>query len=312
VVSVTEYRPIFVLGFVNNPGRYPYSPHTTVLQALALASGIGNPVIRRNALANNPADLVDRQANYQVYTLQYWSALARRARLLAEQSGADAINFPADLVDQLKSTGRQSVLDQEKEIFSARKQSFANSLEVIDAQRKIVQQEIVSSKKYAEDVSQSVPEIQKQLEDLTGLRNKGLTRQIEVLNVQRYVTDLQQQRLQSNLTVTRSGRELSNLDKQAAALAGQRQGEVAQALVDTETEIATLKARLDNAAKLLVGAGALPAATSAGLESEMAITYKIVRLNIDGVATNMAADENNLLAPGDVLEVVEQTAKHGD
>jgi protein involved in polysaccharide export with SLBB domain len=44
VVSVVEYRPIFVLGFVNNPGRYPYSARTTVLQAMALAGGIGNPL----------------------------------------------------------------------------------------------------------------------------------------------------------------------------------------------------------------------------------------------------------------------------
>ncbi|TMJ37988.1 MAG: hypothetical protein E6G89_13095 [Alphaproteobacteria bacterium] len=311
VVSVTEYRPIFVLGFVSNPGRFPYSPRTTVLQALALASGIGNPVMRRNALANNPADLVDRQANYQVQTLQYWSALARRARLIAEQSGTDAIAFPADIVDQLKSTGRQSVLQREKEVFNARKQSLADSLEVIESQRKVVQQEIASSKIYADDVGRSVPEIQKELDNLTALRNKGLTRQIEVLSVQRYVSELQQQRQQSILTVTRSGRELNDLDKQAAGLASQRQAEVAQALVDTETEIATLKARLDNQSKLLVGVGTLPTATGVGDESEMAITYKIVRLKIDGAATTMAADENTLLVPGDVLEVVGQAAAHG-
>lgn len=311
VVSVTEYRPIFVLGFVNNPGRFPYSPHTTVLQALALASGIGNPVIRRNALANNPADLVDRQANYQVQNLQYWSALARRARLLAEQSGADAIQFPADLVDQLKSIGRQGVLEREKEVFNARKQSLADSIEVIESQRKVVQQEIASSKSYADDVARSVPEIQKELDNLTTLRNKGLTRQIEVLSVQRYVSELQQQRQQSNLTVTRSGRELNDLDKQAAGLASQRQAEVAQALVDTETEIATLRARLDNQSRLLAGVGTLPIPTAAGDETEMAVTYKIVRLKIDGAAMTMAADENTLLAPGDVLEVVGQAAAHG-
>jgi len=311
VVSVTEYRPIFVLGLVNNPGRFPYSPHTTVLQALALASGIGNPVIRRNALANNPADLVDRQANYQVQNLQYWSALARRTRLLAEQSGADAIDFPADLVDQLKSTGRQDVLQREKEVFNARKQTLADGLEVIESQKKIVQQEIASSKTYADDVGRSVPDIQKELDNLTALRNKGLTRQIEVLSVQRYVSELQQQRQQSNLAVTRSGRELNDLDKQAAGLASQRQAEVAQALVDTETEIATLKARLDNQSRLLIGTGALPAAIGAGDESNMAVTYKIVRLKIDGAATTMAADENTLLVPGDVLEVVGQAAAHG-
>jgi hypothetical protein len=43
----------------------------------------------------------------------------------------------------------------------------------------------------------------------------------------------------------------------------------------------------------------------------MTVTYKIVRLKIDGAATTMAADENTLLVPGDVLEVVGQAAAHG-
>ncbi|MGB8313149.1 MAG: polysaccharide biosynthesis/export family protein [Aestuariivirga sp.] len=307
VVSVIEYRPISVLGLVNNPGRYPYSARTTVLQALALAGGIGNPLIRRN----DPAQLVDRQENYQVQTLQYWSALARHARLLAEQSGADAIDFPANLVDQLNSAGKQGVLDGEKEIFNVRKHTLAESFEIINARKKIVQQEIENSKNYSVDVSRSVPEMQKELDDMTGLRDKGLTRRIDVMAVQRYVSDMQQQRRQSDLTVTRSGRELNDLDNQAAILTSQRQAEIVQALVDSETEISILKTRLDNQSKLLVGGSALTAAASAGSESEMATTYEIVRLNIDGAATNMTADENTLLFPGDVLEVVER-AKTAD
>ena len=230
--------------------------------------------------------------------------MARRARLLAEQSGADAIDFPADLVDQLKGTGKQVALDREKEIFNARKQNLANSLAVINAKRKIVQQEIESSKNYAAGVSQSVPKIQKELDDMSNLQDKGLTRRIEVLTLQRYVSDMQQQKLQSDLTVTRSGRELNDLDNQAANLTGQRQAEVAQALVDSETEIAILKTRLDNQSKLLIAGGTSLAVASAGSENEMAVTYEIVRLNTDGVATNMAVDENTLLVPGDVLEVV--------
>ena len=291
-----------MLGLVNNPGRFPYSARTTVLQALALAGGIGNPLIRRN----DPAQLVDRQENYQVQTLQYWSALARHARLLAEQSGADAIDFPANLVDQLNSAGKQGVLDGEKEIFNVRKHTLAESFEVINARKKIVQQEIENSKNYSVDVSRSVPEMQKELDDMTSLRNKGLTRRIDVMAVQRYVSDMQQQRRQSDLTVTRSGRELNDLDNQAVILTSQRQAEIVQALVDSETEIAILKTRLDSQSKLLVGGSALTAAASAGSESEMATTYKIVRLNTDGAATNMAADEDTLLFPGDVLEVVDR------
>ncbi|SNB75485.1 polysaccharide export outer membrane protein [Arboricoccus pini] len=37
--EVSAYRPIFVLGEVNNPGQYPFQPGMTVLTAVALAGG---------------------------------------------------------------------------------------------------------------------------------------------------------------------------------------------------------------------------------------------------------------------------------
>jgi polysaccharide export outer membrane protein len=38
-VSVTAYRPFFILGEVKNPGSYPYVPNMTVLSAVAIAGG---------------------------------------------------------------------------------------------------------------------------------------------------------------------------------------------------------------------------------------------------------------------------------
>src|SRR5262249_49100055 len=38
-VEVTNYRPFFILGEVNRPGTYPYSPHLTALNAVATAGG---------------------------------------------------------------------------------------------------------------------------------------------------------------------------------------------------------------------------------------------------------------------------------
>jgi polysaccharide export outer membrane protein len=38
-VTVSEYRPFFILGEVKNPGSYPYYPNMTVLTAVAVAGG---------------------------------------------------------------------------------------------------------------------------------------------------------------------------------------------------------------------------------------------------------------------------------
>lgn len=38
-VEISEYRPIFILGEVKNPGRYPYEPGMTLLTAVSVAGG---------------------------------------------------------------------------------------------------------------------------------------------------------------------------------------------------------------------------------------------------------------------------------
>ena len=38
-ISITTYRPFFILGEVKNPGSYPYVPNMTVLTAVAIAGG---------------------------------------------------------------------------------------------------------------------------------------------------------------------------------------------------------------------------------------------------------------------------------
>lgn len=38
-VSISEYRPFFILGEVKNPGSYPYVPNMSVLTAVAIAGG---------------------------------------------------------------------------------------------------------------------------------------------------------------------------------------------------------------------------------------------------------------------------------
>jgi exopolysaccharide production protein ExoF len=302
VVSVSEYRPLFILGFVNSPGKYPYAARTTVLQALALAGGVGNPLMRRSS-QDDPGDVADRQERYEVAALSYLAALARRTRLLAEQKGAETLEFPADLVSKLTAAGKQDVIDRERDIFVSRRQTFANSLAVIESQKKVSQDEIASARIYSEQLARTAPAMQKELDNLTTLRDRGLTRRLEVLTVQEQVNDMQREIRQSELTITRAQRDLNNLDKEAANLVSQRATDIAQALVETEAEIVSYKTRLENQGKL-VAAGGSAAAGLVQDPSQTPVEYEIVRLDDKGNAATIAADENTILHPGDVLKVI--------
>jgi polysaccharide export outer membrane protein len=49
-IDVIGYRPFYVLGEVNQPGQYPYSPGLTVTRAVATANGFTYRADRRHAL----------------------------------------------------------------------------------------------------------------------------------------------------------------------------------------------------------------------------------------------------------------------
>jgi predicted nucleic acid-binding Zn-ribbon protein len=144
---------------------------------------------------------------------------------------------------------------------------------------------------------------------LTSLRDKGLTRRLEVLTVQRQVTDMQREMRLSEVTASRAQRELNDIDKRASDLVNLRQAEVGQALIDTEAEIVALRTKLENQAKLLpAGSNLVQTGDESALEGELVVSYEVVRLNADGVAKPIQADEGFLLMPGDVLKVLPGTA----
>jgi polysaccharide export outer membrane protein len=62
-VTISEYRPFFILGEVKNPGSYPYMPHMTVLTAIAIAGGF-TPRASQDAIS------VTRHYNGKPYELK--------------------------------------------------------------------------------------------------------------------------------------------------------------------------------------------------------------------------------------------------
>lgn len=53
-VEVLNYRPFFILGEVNNPGKYSYEPGLSVRQAIALAGGFTRRAATQTAMLRRP------------------------------------------------------------------------------------------------------------------------------------------------------------------------------------------------------------------------------------------------------------------
>lgn len=59
-VQVVKYRPFYILGEVQKPGEYPYSPSMTVLKAVSLAGGYTFRADTRHALITRASPRPER------------------------------------------------------------------------------------------------------------------------------------------------------------------------------------------------------------------------------------------------------------
>jgi len=55
-VEVAQYRPFYILGEVNRPGAYPYSPGMTVMGAVATAGGFTYRANSRRVFIQRPGE----------------------------------------------------------------------------------------------------------------------------------------------------------------------------------------------------------------------------------------------------------------
>ena len=60
VAQIVEYRPYFILGEVNKPGKYSYSSGLTVLAAVAAAEGFSYRADEKRVLIKSQNDSVER------------------------------------------------------------------------------------------------------------------------------------------------------------------------------------------------------------------------------------------------------------
>ena len=92
IVTIAEYRPIYVNGDVSKPGEQPFRPGMTVRQAIALAGGYD---IMHFRMENPFLGEADMRGDYDALWTQFAQQQAVIQRLQAELDGADTLDRKA-------------------------------------------------------------------------------------------------------------------------------------------------------------------------------------------------------------------------
>ena len=300
-VEIVQYRPFYIVGYVTQPGEFPFRPGLTVLQALGIAGGLRT---REEDMSRLEREVIAGQGDVGLLALSSVGLLARKARLESELAGSDDIAFPVQLKDRASNETVAVAMDQERKIFAVRKEAMTTQLRSLRELRDFLEKELTSLSQQLAFHDQQIELIQKELAGVSALVQKGLAVAPRELSLQGTVAQMQSDRLAAETSVLRVRQEISKTDIEILNLGNTQASEVAASLRETQLQLNEVTSKADTAVQLLheteVTAPALLALRERAQRAKP--IFKIVRTTDSG-SEELAAEETTPIEPGDTVKI---------
>lgn len=122
---------------------------------------------------------------------QYYEGLATEARLLAEQSGAEKIDFPAELTDRFGDAAIARAMKGQEDILASRRAMLAERVAIGERTRKQLESEIEGLKGQIAAAEKRLELLREEQASLAPLVAKNLVPQTRQLNLRSSVAELE-------------------------------------------------------------------------------------------------------------------------
>ena len=296
-VELAEYRPIFIAGDVNAPGRYPFEPDLTVLKAVSLAGGIRQAA---DSSLRVERDYISASGNRRVLEAERARLAARRARLVAESTDEETIAIPASLADDPQG---KALIAKEAAYMAARNESLERQLSNLEDLQELLQSEIASLGKKLTTQKRQIDISREELEGIGGLADKGLVVNERVRSIERSIAEMEGKALDMETAQLRARQDMNKAQRDMATLRDDRKSSIAQDLQETEADMEDLGLKIDMYSGLMTEAASqAPAAVLAYGGEGGTVGYRIVRKKGDE-QSEIVVGENESVRPGDVIKV---------
>ena len=294
-VELAEFRPVFVAGDAQTPGRYPFAPDLTVLKTVSLAGGLH----RSDSTSGVERDIINARGDETVLAAARNRLIVKRARLGAEAENAETFVAPPELKD---APDLASMLADEQSIMSTRTKRLRLQLEAIEDLKRLLQSQITALEKKVVTQNRQIELTKQEQSDVGTLSTRGLVVNSRVMSVERTLAEMESKVLDYETALLQAKQDIVKANQDAIDLRNDREAEIAQQRQDTE---AALKAGdLKIAMNRGLASEAMTRAPTAALSAfgGATIKYSIVRVT-DGTSREVAAEENTPVLPGDVVKV---------
>ena len=286
-IQVAEFRPVFVMGDVRNPGRYEYLIGMTVLQAIAAAGGFERPETTRD-------DATSIEQELHLHVVERRALLARQARLRAELNGTPTLQFPQELIERADSPMESELMAMQKRLLEERRSQLAEILESLDNEVKAVRAEKRALERASAARAEQTGIIERQIKEM---KYSDSIARLQVLAVEQSAASVRSERLEISARIAKAEQQLETLTREFDGAKDRYQQDVLIELLNVTAQLGIRDASIKFA---LAGDGD---GSTIILESlPVHRTYSISRAAQVGV-TEVAAHAGTRVHPGDVVKV---------
>lgn len=293
--KIVEFRPIYVLGMVRTPGLYPYQQGQSVLAAITRAGGIG-----ASEQSGMGGDLFQADERVRLLEISRAAFLAKRARLIAQQNGADRIDFPDMSVLAVDPARIAQIRDGEQRAFAAERQAEQQETEALRKQFPRLDAEIASLKQQS-DLEGRQRDLNHQLiADYEQLSKSGLARKPTYIEIKREEARIEGSIARLKSESLKAELAIGDLQFKITELHNNYQRRVMTELRETERSLLELTVTLPSARRARAARAGQMGWPTAEKGQQLAISVIRTRA-ITTVKYDAAIDF--LLQPGDVVQV---------
>ena len=301
-VEIIQYRPFYILGFVEKAGEYQYRPGMSLMHALAIAGGILRAPNAAYLRLDRDAVAATGEAGLQQGRLR--ELLLRRARVQAELDDRQSIQLPAELADQAADRTVVQLMQQEERNLSARRNALAASIREQQEMRKLAQDEEASLRDQLKAQEHRLAVVEREAEEMRSLRTRGLATTAREFAIAAAAAEVEARRRALYTEILRAGQSIVRADQAVRGLLTVRHLQilaemesVRTALEETTNRQRTAEGLVDEADTSARFYGATPAA------QERLPSYVIIR-RTEGQEREIAASDLTLILPGDLIRVI--------
>ncbi|WP_445945031.1 polysaccharide biosynthesis/export family protein [Rhizobium sp. CB3060] len=296
-VELSQFRPIYLTGEVQNPGQYPFVPNLTVLKAVSLGGGLH----RADAGQRFARDYINAKGDAVVLMAERGRLLIRKARLLAEVAGKDQIDVPPELQKLPQSA---DLLASEEALMKTRGERMKTQLQALADLKVLLQSEVEALGKKTDTLSRQLDLAKADRDKVESLAERGLELASRRISAEQRASDVETNLLDTDTASLNAKQSISKADQDENTLRNDWQNSLAQDLQDTDTQLETLQLKLSTSQALMQEAVA-QSADASNLDANghsVNIVYAIVR-DDNGQPKEIPADENTQVLPGDLIKV---------